>query len=112
MRLADKFGHAGMRAVSEACERVISEIVSCTGVYSCLEVGLFAVLLTLKEEHELKEKADSIRRGIDAVHEVEGIPCSLYAQVSAYGADEIMRLNDQILKLIYPDDILKLRRSG
>ena len=102
IRIAEKFGHATMHSVSKACMQVIRGTLKQTGSCENLDVGFFAVTMALRDGNELKDKAEIIRRGINAIHEVEGIPCSLYAKVRTMNADEIMRLNHQILEMIYP----------
>lgn len=104
IRIAEKFGHASMRSVSRSCEQVIRDTLRQTGSCESLDVGFFAVTMALADEQELKEKAEIIRKGIDAIHEVDGIPCSLYAKVKTLHADEIIRLNQKIMEQIYPSD--------
>ena len=82
--------------------QVIRGTLKQTGSCESLDVGFFAVTMGLKDGNELKDKAEIIRRGINAIHEVEGIPCSLYAKVRTMNADEIIRLHHQILEMIYP----------
>ena len=101
IRIADKFGHASMRSVTQACVRVIRDALNHVGFCECLTVGGFAASMALADEHELKEKADAIRQGIDAIRSVDGIPCSLYAKVETFTADEILRLNRKMMRLIY-----------
>lgn len=103
-RIAKQFGHAEMWSIRSACTDVVSKVIQNTGSYANLEVGLIGVILSLQEKKELQEKADQIREGINAIHEVQGIPCSLFASVTTCSAQETMLLSDRILSLLNPGD--------
>ncbi len=101
-RIGDRFGQESMRKVKEACIAVMRDALNHSGYGACPEVGLFVNLMTLQQESDLEKVAEKIRSGINAIHEVDGIPCSLYAKVRAMDAAEAMRMNEHILDLVYP----------
>ena len=107
VRIADTFGHATMHAVSWACEQVIRDTLQQTGICESLDVGAYAVMMTLSDDSEMQEKAERIRKGINDIHEVDGVPCTLYAKVRALNAEEVMRMNEKVLSLLYPADTAK-----
>ncbi|MGN1388958.1 MAG: diguanylate cyclase domain-containing protein, partial [Bulleidia sp.] len=101
-RIADQFGQGAMQAVAQTCSGIIRETAGLNGSCARLGIGFFAVILSLSNEKELSEKAELIRNQINSIHEVNGIPCTLYAKVNAFNAEEIMKLNQNVMELIYP----------
>ncbi len=102
IRIADQFGHGAMNAVAESCSDVIRDTAGLNGSCARLGIGFYAVILSLNNENELSEKAELIRTRINSIHEVNGIPCTLYAKVNALNAKEVMKLNQSVMDLIYP----------
>lgn len=111
-RIADNFGHEAMHAVTCACHQAITEEIGNVGALSFLGIGRFGIVEQYVSIEELQDQARRIREGINAIREVGGLPCSLYAKVTVLGTDDVLRTRNQIMQLLFgPQNAAKARWS-
>ena len=100
IRISDNYGHGVMYAVACACDDVIERAVGHTGTAAHVGIGQFIIAAPCSSSDVLKRMALKICEGIDRIHEVEGVPCSLYAKVSVLYEKEAAALHRKLISLI------------
>jgi len=100
-RISDDFGHSAMYAVGHACSEVIRQAVGHAGSVAYTGIGQIAIAIPYVSADELIDMAQRIREGIDAIHQVGDISCSLYAKVRVLYADEVFKVRKQLMKMLF-----------
>lgn len=101
LRISSNYGHSAMYAVVRACSHVIAEAVGHAGSSAYVGVGQIVVVTPYVSTEEIQEKAQRIREGIDAIRQVEGVPCSLYAKVRVIYTEEAAKLRSKVMEPLY-----------
>lgn len=100
-RIADLYDRAKMARAARYCFDVIRSAVGNTGSVSCVGPDQFAAAASYLAFDELERTAQKICADIDAIREIDGLPCSLYAKVKVLSTAEAIKIRRCLLDTIY-----------
>jgi diguanylate cyclase (GGDEF)-like protein len=103
-RISDNYGRQIMYAVLLACSKAIAQAIGNTGSVAYVGIGQFAIASAYVSSQKLLEKANKIREAIDAIRQVNDIPCSLYAKVRVLYSEDVIALREDFNNRIFNFD--------
>jgi diguanylate cyclase (GGDEF)-like protein/PAS domain S-box-containing protein len=104
MRIANNFGHEVMFAAVQECYQVIADVVDYKGTTAYFDVGQFAIAASYNSPQELVTMANQIREGIDAIRQIDDMPCSFYAKAKVFFTFEVMEAYHKITSSLFDEN--------
>lgn len=94
-RIANNFDRETMQAAVYECFKTITAVAGHKASTAYADIGQFMVASAYHSPQELVDLADAISKRIDTIHEVNGMPTTLRAQIHIlYTAEVIKSLDD------------------
>lgn len=104
LRIAENYDHHTMYRVMHACKDAIVQVVDHKVSITYIGVGKFVVLIPYTSKDELTKYAPAIKEHIDAIRQVEDIPCSLYAKIRIIYANQVKKINQQLMQVVQQNE--------
>ena len=104
VRIANNFGRETMYAAVQDCYSVIAKVVDYRATTAYVGIGQFAVATSYTSPQEIIVLADHIREGIDAIRQVNEVPCTLYAKTRILYTKDVMKARNQMSQMLFHEE--------
>ncbi|MCH4032914.1 MAG: EAL domain-containing protein [Lachnospiraceae bacterium] len=102
-RIGAHFGKTVRSRVLSACKSVIAKEAGSSATAAQLGAGQFGILAAAPAKGEIIALSEKLSRGIEAIHRVDGIPCTLFARTWVAYGDEAMQVRRTVLSAFFEE---------
>lgn len=104
-RIAERYGKKAASRVQQVCGKVIAETAGSDATAAVLGIGRYGIIMAAPSRDVLWEEAGRFSAGIEAIHRVDSIPCTLFTKVKAAYGDEAMRFRKTVFSELFEENI-------
>ena len=100
-RIAQVYDREAMNAAARVCFDVIAKAAGNMGSTHYFGLERFAIVGSYNTVDRLRKISQQIQQDIDAIREIDGLPCSLYAKVKVLPIKEVDRIRRHVINTLY-----------